>query len=172
MKSKHEQQYVEYVRHRIPWLRRLGYLLCQDWHRADDLVQTTITQLYVHWKRIHRIGNLDGYARTTLVRTFLSEKRRAWSSRVDLVPEITDSGLPHERSTEHCVDRLTVRQALATVPPRQRATLVLRFYCDLDIEQTAAVLGCSTGTVKSQTSRGLDALRRALQESSAPVATH
>lgn len=148
-------EYVEYVESRLPWLRKIAFLLCQDWHRADDVVQSTITLLYVHWAKASRADNLDGYVRTVLTRVFLGERRSGWFRRVDLRAE------PVERPVEP-VDTATVlamRAALGGVPPRQRATLVLRYYCDLTVEETAAALGCSVGTVKSQTNRGLTAMR-------------
>ncbi|MBO2464559.1 SigE family RNA polymerase sigma factor [Actinomadura violacea] len=154
-----DDEFTAYVTARTPWLRRVAYLLCQDWHRADDLVQTAITRLYLHWRRASAADNVDGYARTVLVRVFLAEQRGGWRRRVRLVPEPPDeSGGPPDLD-----GRLDLRDALAALPPRQRAAVVLRFYCDLSVEQTAAVLDCSAGTVKSQTARGLDALRRVLQ---------
>jgi RNA polymerase sigma-70 factor (sigma-E family) len=152
-----DADYVEYVRLRLSWLRRVAFLLCQDAHRADDLVQVAITQLYVHWRRIREVDNLDGYARTVLVRVYLGERRK-WVSRVTLRPEVPDVAV---EPVDHA-GRLAVRRALADLAPRQRATVVLRFYCDLSVEQTADTLGCSPGTVKSQTAKGLDTLRRAL----------
>jgi DNA-directed RNA polymerase specialized sigma24 family protein len=94
-----------------------------------------------------------------LVRAFLSERRSPWFRRVLL------SGVQADRAAVYADPDavLDVREALAAIPPRQRATLVLRFYCDLDVEQAAIVLGCSAGTVKSQTSKGLAALRRMLE---------
>jgi RNA polymerase sigma-70 factor (sigma-E family) len=152
--------YVAYVEGRLAWLRRVAYLLCQDWHGADDLVQATLTRLYVHWPRAGRMDNIDGYVRTILVRAFIGERRSSWFRRV-LLP-----GSAQADTYATCPDPdavLDVREALGAIPPRQRATIVLRFYCDLDVEQAAIVLGCSTGTVKSQTSKGLAALRRMLE---------
>jgi RNA polymerase sigma-70 factor (sigma-E family) len=153
-----DDEYTEYVSARMTSLRRVAYLLCQDWHRADDLAQAAITQLYVHWGRARAAEHIDAYARTILVREFLNERRSAWARRVSLsghIPEATTSTTDHDAL-------LDLRAALAAVPPRQRATLVLRFSCDLNVEQTARVLGCSAGTVKSQTAKGLAALRRSL----------
>jgi RNA polymerase sigma-70 factor (sigma-E family) len=155
-----ERRYVEYVSGRLAWLRKLAFLLCQDWHRADDLTQATITRLYVHWRTAGRADNLDAYARTVLVREFLGIRRTAWASRVQLTAG------PFADTAVHDADpatRVAVRAALAKVPPRQRAALVLRFYCDLSVEETADLLRCSTGTVKSQTARGLAALRDVLE---------
>ncbi|MFB4312145.1 SigE family RNA polymerase sigma factor [Actinomadura sp. GTD37] len=153
-----DAEFTAYVTARTPWLRRVAFLLCQDWHRADDLVQTAITRLYVHWRRASAADNVDGYARTVLVRVFLAEQRGGWRQRVRVVerpPDVLVEPADHAGGVD-------LRAALAGLPPRQRAAVVLRFYCDLSIEQTAGVLGCSAGTVKSQTARGLDALRRVL----------
>jgi RNA polymerase sigma-70 factor (sigma-E family) len=157
--SGRQADYVEYVEGRLASLRRLAYLLCQDWHTADDLVQATVTKLLTHWQRAARMDNIDAYVRTILIRTFLGERRSLWFRRVLLSSEQADGAAV-------CADPdavLDVREALAAIPPRQRATLVLRFYCDLDVEQAAIALGCSAGTVKSQTSKGLSALRRMLE---------
>ena len=159
MSTRRDEDFTVYVQARLAWLRRVGYLLCQDWQRADDLVQMAITSLYVHWRRAAAMDNLDGYARTILVRAFLNERRGGWARRVTL-----DGQLPDAPSVVPDPDvALDVRGALASLPPRQRATLVLRFYCDLNVDQAARVLGCSTGTVKSQTAKALAGLRRALE---------
>jgi RNA polymerase sigma-70 factor (sigma-E family) len=146
------------------WLRRLAYLLCQDWQRADDLVQATITRLYMHWGRASAVEHTDGYVRTILVREYLSERRSGWARRVSLTAEPPDTpSVPGDREGS-----LDLRAALAGLPLRQRATLVLRFYCDLNVDQAAQLLGCSPGTVKSQTAKGISALRRELQSPGAP----
>ena len=155
-----EEDYVEYVSARIPALRRLAYLLTSDAHRADDLVQQTITTLYVKWRRAKAADNLDAYVRTMLVRTFVDEKRLAWA-RVRLFREMPEPPPFEDGGSE---DRQLVRAALRHVPRRQQAVLVLRFYFDQSVEEVAATLGCSAGTVKSQTSRGLATLRRLLVE--------
>jgi len=153
-----DEEYTACVRDLLPRLRRLGYLLSGDWYRADDLVQTTIEKMYDKWRRVRRADNVDAYARTILVRVFLSEQRSGWRSRVSVTADPPDAVLAGPDPDT----ALDVRRALATVPPRQRAVLVLRFFADLSIEQTAELLGCSPGTVKSQTAHGLSALRRAL----------
>ena len=158
MSTRRDEDFTAYVQTRLAWLRRVGYLLCQDWQQADDLVQTAITSLYVHWRRARTMENTDGYARTILVRAFLSEQRGGWARRVTLTGQLPDVPGPAPDAD----DAIDVRGALAALPPRQRATLVLRFYCDLNVDQSARVLGCSTGTVKSQTAKALAGLRRAL----------
>jgi RNA polymerase sigma-70 factor (sigma-E family) len=153
-----DAEFTEYVTARAQWLRKVAYLLCGEWHRADDLVQSTITKLYTNWHRARRAANLDGYARTTLVNTFLAEQRSRWRRSIVLrEPE------NHPAAPQQDLDAvLDLRAALAGLPPRQRAAVVLRYYCDLSVEDVAREMGCSTGTVKSQTARGIDALRRIL----------
>jgi RNA polymerase sigma-70 factor (sigma-E family) len=156
--GRRDDEFTDYVTERMWWLRRLAYLLCQDWQQADDLVQAAITRLYTHWRRAAAVEHTDAYVRTILVREYLSERRSGWARRVSLTAEPPDSAsLPGDRE-----GALDLRAALAGLPPRQRATLVLRFYCDLTVDQAAELLGCSTGTVKSQTAKGIGALRRAL----------
>ncbi|WP_370971368.1 SigE family RNA polymerase sigma factor [Amycolatopsis sp. cg9] len=152
--------FTEYVTARAGWLRKVAYLLCGDWHRADDLVQSAITRLYANWSRASRADNLDGYARRTLVNTFLAEQRTSWWRRVDL------RGTGHERPVPGSdVDAaLDLRAALDRLPARQRATVVLRYFSDLPVAETARALGCSEGTVKSQTSKAVETLRELLGE--------
>jgi RNA polymerase sigma-70 factor (sigma-E family) len=153
--GRRDEEFTQYVTTRLGTLRRIAYLLCQDWQRADDLVQTAITRLYVHWDRAAAVEHTDAYARTILVREFLSEQRSGWSRFVQVGAALPDAaGLAPDTETS-----LDVRRALATLPPRQRATLVLRFYCDLSVDQTARLLGCSPGTVKSQAAKAMATLR-------------
>jgi RNA polymerase sigma-70 factor (sigma-E family) len=158
MRHTREAEYIEYVQARLGWLRRTAYLLCQDWQGADDLVQTAITRLYTHWGRARKATSLDAYTRGILVNAFLDERRSAWARHVTL------PGVCAERpDVGHDVElRLEVRAALRSLPPRQRATVVLRYYCDCPIEEVARILGVTPGTVKSQTTKGLTALRLAL----------
>ena len=161
VRSTREAEYTEYVQARLGWLRRTAYLLCQDWQGADDLVQQAITRLYTHWGRARDATSLDAYTRTILVRTFLAERRASVGRRVTLPGGY--GGYERHPVPVHDHDaRLDVRAALSSLPPRQRATVVLRFYCDLPVDEAAEVLGVSPGTVKSQTAKGLAALRAAL----------
>jgi RNA polymerase sigma-70 factor (sigma-E family) len=153
-----DAEYTEYIAARLPSLRRLAGVLCGDWQRADDLVQATLTTLYVHWGGVRAGTHPDAYARAVLVREFMHERRSAWVRRVSLSGRLADSpAVPVDQDAA-----LDLRAAVAALPARQRATLVLRFYCDLTVDQAAEILGCSPGAVKSQTARALDAVRRAL----------
>src|ERR1700722_9545067 len=121
--ARRDAEFTEYVSVRLPSLRRVAYLLCHDWNRADDLVQSAITKLYVHWGRARELDHTDAYARAIVVREFLSERRSGWAPRVSL-----DAALPDQPAAGADQDAaLDVRSALARLPPGQRATLVLRF---------------------------------------------
>jgi RNA polymerase sigma-70 factor (sigma-E family) len=160
MRASREAEYTEYVRGRLDWLRRTAYLLCKDVHGADDLAQTAITRLYTHWGKARAASNLDAYARTTLIRVFLDERGSAHARRTTLTESGTVDDQPG-RTRDHDA-ALDIQQALQSLPPRQRATVVLRFYSDLSVEETAAALGVSPGTVKSQTAKALETLRSTL----------
>jgi RNA polymerase sigma-70 factor (sigma-E family) len=149
-----EQAFRELYVGRAPALRRTAFLLCGDWHQAEDLVQVAFEKLYASWHRVRAAEALDAYVRRTLVRCWVDETRRP-HRRERPVADVPDHGVEGP-------ERESLHLALAAVPPRQRACLVLRFYDDLSVAQTARLLGCTEGTVKSQTSRGLEALRAAL----------
>jgi RNA polymerase sigma-70 factor (sigma-E family) len=156
-----EGEFVEYYNAQARQLRRTAFLLCGDWHLAEDLTQIVFTKLYQSWSRIENRDAVDGYARRTLLRVFLDERRRPWRREFSTVPgsasldAVTQAEMPAGEGA-------VLRTALLKVPERRRAVLVLRFWLDLSIEQTAELLGCSTGTVRSQASRGLNDLRRVL----------
>ncbi|WP_326999869.1 SigE family RNA polymerase sigma factor [Dactylosporangium sp. NBC_01737] len=162
MRSDSEADYTTYVSARLTALHRAAYLLCGgDKDRADDVVQVTITKLYRSWRRASRADNVDAYVHRMLVRTYIDERRRLWSL-VQLFPH-TEDGLTGVDEPYGAVDdRGVVVAALRRLPPRQRAVLVLRFLLDRPVEEVAETLGCSVGTVKSQSSRGLAVLRAAL----------
>jgi RNA polymerase sigma-70 factor (sigma-E family) len=141
-------------------LRRTAYLLSGDWFLADDLVQDTLVRVYRAWPRLERSGDVGGYARRVLLNLYLDDRRRPWRRErpTDQVPERAPSADGNVDVRDRLLD------ALRQIPARQRAVLVLRFWEDLSIEQTAQTLGTSAGTVKSQSSRGLTTLRRTLVE--------
>lgn len=169
MPSGSDSEYLAYVHTRAPALRRAAYLLCGDLHQADDLVQEVLTKLYARWARAVRADNLDAYAHTILVRAFIDDRRRGWW-KVRLAGGPPDPAPAAAGSFE---DRETVRAALRRLPPRQQAVLVLRYLCDQPVQDVARILGCSDGTVKSQTSHGLSRLRELLGATGAPsVARH
>lgn len=144
-------------------LRRSAFLMCGDWFLADDLVQDALARLFSVWTRVGQRGNPDAYARRVVVNLLIDERRRPWRRREinhDVLPEPGSA----RRTTSGANLRSDVLAALRKVPIRQRSVLVLRFFEDQSVEDTAAVLGCSSGTVKSQTSKGLANLRAALAD--------
>jgi RNA polymerase sigma-70 factor (sigma-E family) len=158
MPDASEQEYVEYLSARLPMLHRLAYSLCGNSDQADDLVQEAATRLFQRWSQASRADQIDAYVRTVVVRLFLDNRRKGWW-RIRLFAAPPDVRRTEDRGVE---ERTVLWSALERVPPRQRAVLVLRFLHDLSVEEVARVLGCSAGTVKSQTSHGLAAMRRLL----------
>ena len=163
MRAAAEAEYREYVAARSHALWHTAFLMCGDAHQAEDVVQTTLLKLYVAWNRVQNASNRDAYARRVLVRCVIDEKRRGWR-RERAVAEVPE---PAAQEGPDIGERDAALQALARLAPRQRATLVLRFWEDLSIEQTADLLGCSPGTVRSQTARGLATLRGLLLDTQA-----
>lgn len=160
MDQRDEQDFAEYFAARRDAVRRSAYLLCGDWHRADDLAQTAFVALHRRWRKIRDRGALDAYVRRTLVRAVIDESRRPWR-RERFVEELPETPVAGEVG-DSVATRSALLGGLREVPPRQRAVLVLRFLEGLDVAATAEALKCSEGTVKSQTARGLTALREAL----------
>jgi len=161
-----DTEFVEFVTAQRTALVRMARLLTAgDDAFAEDLVQTTLTKLYVHWGRVRRAGNPVGYARTSLTHTFFDEQRRAHRRRE--TPSETQTETRTELAAlEPDLDLAhTVLAALSALAPRQRAVVVLRHWLDLDVAETARVLSCSTGTVKSQNAKALDHLRTILEPS-------
>jgi RNA polymerase sigma-70 factor (sigma-E family) len=158
-KDDRDHRFVEYVAARRGRLYRTAYLICGDAHRADDLVQIALAKAYVAWPRLEQAGNVDAYVRRILVNAHVDETRRGWRRErpgLDDVDETTPA--PAHEGNEELWD------ALRRLAPGQRRIVVLRHYWGLSVEETAADLGISPGTVKSQTSAALAHLRRALVE--------
>ena len=157
MASNRDQDFTEYVSaHRGRMMRMARLLTSGDAHWAEDLVQTALTKLYVKWGAVRPEIGAARYADKILINVFLDEKRRFWRHRETLTGEVTEPGPQAGSGPE---DRLAVLAALERLPRRQRAAVVLRYFCDLDVAAAAELMGSSQGTVKSQTARGLDKLR-------------
>nr|WP_042185285.1 SigE family RNA polymerase sigma factor [Kibdelosporangium sp. MJ126-NF4]CEL16670.1 RNA polymerase ECF sigma factor [Kibdelosporangium sp. MJ126-NF4]CTQ88978.1 RNA polymerase ECF sigma factor [Kibdelosporangium sp. MJ126-NF4] len=137
-------------------LRRLAYAMCGDWHLAEDLVQAAFVRMYPRWHRI-RPETAAAYANKVLLNLFLSgvPKRK----REQVMESFPDTQAPEGRSSD---ERLDMAAALAALPPKRRAMVVLRFMEDLSISEVAQLTGTAEGTVKSQTSRAVESLRVAL----------
>lgn len=141
-------------------LARSAYLLTGDRQRAEDLVQTALAKVSLRWDRVVAGGPPAAYVRAVIVRTAIGWHRRRWTGEVadGRVPELVTGD---ETATVDARDRL--RRALLVLPARQRAAVVLRFYEDRSEADVAALMGCSVGTVKSQTAKGLARLRAVLE---------
>lgn len=146
---------------RQPALLRTACLLTGETHTAEDLVQTTLAKLYLAWDRIADREHVDAYARKALVNEFRSLWRRPWRRR-----ELSAEQLPDVTGVEQAYDAHddALWEFVATLPPKQRAVIVLRYYEELTEAETAATLGISVGTVKSQASRALASLRRTVAD--------
>jgi len=149
-------EFSEWMAARQGALVRTAYLLTGSQHAADDLVQTTLTKLYLAWDRISDRQHIDAYARRALVNEHRSTWRRT-SRRLEVLSD-TPPEAGHEPAA-YDGEREAVWHFVQTLPPRQRAVIVLRYYEDLSEAEIADLLGISTGTVKSQSSRALASLR-------------
>lgn len=157
--DERDAAFREFARQRAAPLHRSAYLLCGDWHLAEDLVQETLAKAYAQWHRVQNADNSDAYVRRILV----NEARQRWR-RHDAPVLRTDAAMEQAArdGADDVVRRAELFQALLRLPIGQRATIVLRHLDGLTERETAAVLGCSEGTVKSQASRALAALRKYL----------
>jgi RNA polymerase sigma-70 factor (sigma-E family) len=167
MRQPDEESFRAFAVEHAARLRRSAYLFCGDWHLAEDLMQSTLIKIYRSWSRVEKDESLGNYSRTVLLRTWLDEKRRPWRRSEQseaIVPERLDEARGPADSPERLWARDLVHKGLLRLPPRQRAVLVLRYFDDLSVAETADVMGCSEGTVKSQTARGLDALRSSISD--------
>lgn len=147
---------------REPALQRTAHLLTGDVHSAQDLAQTTLAKLYLGWERVRGADNIDAYARTALVNEFRSSWRRA-GRRPELVVAIVPD-TPAAEAPVYDGSRDEVWRFVCSLPPKQRAVVVLRFYEQLTEAEIADLMGISVGTVKSQSSRALAALRARLSD--------
>jgi RNA polymerase sigma-70 factor (sigma-E family) len=157
-----EEDFSEFVAARWSSLYRLAYLLAASPTGAEDLLQTTLEKAYAKWSRISRMDYPDAYVRRMLAHTMVSSRRRAWIGErpTKQVPEIVGDSVEMP-----VLDRHLLWPLVCALPTRQRAVIVLRYYEDLSEAQIADVLGCAPGTVKSQSSAAIGALRRALSAS-------
>ncbi len=161
-----EQRFRDFVVARWHTLTRMAHLLTGDHGRAEDLVQTALEKTHKHWRRIERSDQPEVYVRRVMVNQAISWSRRR---RLLELPLLTAHAPVVDPYAQHDLHE-ALWQALATLPPRMRAVLVLRFYEELTEAETAAALACSVGSVKSQTSRGLARLRHLLGDEPAHAA--
>jgi len=157
-----DDDFAGFVEGALTTLRQLAFLLTGNWHQAEDVVQDALVKLYIAWPRVRRDGEEFAYARRIVTRTCIDHTRRPWR-REQL------SNVPRDASVEttDVVERHFLVDALNQISTGQRTVLVLRFWLDLSVEQTANELNISTGSVKSQTAKGLVRLREVLAQASA-----
>jgi RNA polymerase sigma-70 factor (sigma-E family) len=154
-----DDEFVQFAEAVAPRLRRTAFLLCGDWHTAEDLAQTTLAKVFASWRRIRRRDAATAYAMRTLLNTYLAESRRKRPG------ELLTGRLPERPVDPPSPElRMAVLAALDMLPPKARAVVVLRYWADQSIDQTAALLGCTPGNVKSQSSRALEKLRLLLDD--------
>ncbi|MEV6731405.1 MULTISPECIES: SigE family RNA polymerase sigma factor [unclassified Streptomyces] len=169
MKSAQEGEYLEFVTARAKALYRSAYVLAAgDTHLAEDLVQEVFSRVYVHWNRVAGADSPAAYAQTVLVRTFLSLRRRR-STGERPIANMPDSAAS---SGPDAALRLTLLDALGQLPPRDRAVLLLRYWEDRSIEETAQMLKLSSSAVRSQGTRALGKLRALLGDSLSDLVPH
>lgn len=162
-----DEEFGEYMAARQASLLRTAYLLCGDRHTAEDLVQTTFAKLYLAWDKVQAQSSLDGYARRILVNENNSLWRRAFKRRESSTDEVPDTVSHSDAYDDGTAARLW--ELVQTLPRRQRAVVVLRYYEGLSESEIADALGISAGTVKSQASRALAALRERTPTDLAPA---
>lgn len=159
--AERDAEFAEWMAARQVRLLRTAYLLTGDHHTAQDLLQTTLAKVYLRWDKISDREHVDAYVRRALVNEHRSAWRRPWRRR-----ELVTDELPERPSADASYDErgAALWSFVQTLPPRQRAVIVLRYYEELSEAETAAALDVSVGTVKSQASRALAALRARLPE--------
>jgi RNA polymerase sigma-70 factor (sigma-E family) len=154
MTPESEREFRVYVEANRAALLRMAFLTCGDWHHAEDAVQTALVKLFGAWDRTRR-ETVDAYTRRIVANVLVDQTRRSWFRRersYAFPPDEREAASPGD-------DQAEAAAILARLPLKQRAAIVLRFWEDQSVEQTARILRCSTGTVKSNTSRGLKTLR-------------
>ena len=166
-----DDEFVSFVRGDRARLEAMARLLTAgDHHWAEDVVQTTLTRLYLKWPTVRRADNRLGYARTVLTHVFIDDTRRAHRRREALVDELVLTDQPADPDGNSSADdRLLVLAALRDLPPGQRAVVLFRHWLDHDVVTTAELLRLHPGTVKSQNARALEHLRDVLGPALFPI---
>ncbi|NUT50249.1 MAG: SigE family RNA polymerase sigma factor [Saccharothrix sp.] len=158
-----DEEFSRFFESRFDEARRTAHALCGDWLEAEEIAQNAFVRVYTHWARVRR-DSAEAYLRTVVTRLFLDTRRRG-RARETAVASPPERPVQADTGSD---ERQPLLAALRHVPPRQRAVLVLRFAHDLSVDQVAEALRCSTGTVKSQTARGLQTLRDAYHATVTP----
>jgi RNA polymerase sigma-70 factor (sigma-E family) len=152
----YDEEFTAFVVASLPDLRRTAYLMCGNWHHAEDAAQEALIRVYRSWRQVERREGLLAYTRRTTIRILIDQSRRPWRrERSTDTPESNQAVDP----TAEVDERDAIVRALSSLSPGRRACVVLRYYHDLSVAETARALGRSEGTVKSQTSDALRVLR-------------
>ncbi len=160
-----DAEFSAYMAARQPSLLRTAYLLTGDRHTAEDLVQAALAKLYLSWDKVQRRELVDGYVRRILVNEHNSLWRRPWKRREVTADALPDREAVHDRPDDG--ESAALWEFVQTLPRKQRAVIVLRYYEELSEAETAEILGISTGTVKSQASRALASMRARVDDNPA-----
>ena len=152
-----DEEFTDYLNARQPSLLRTAYLLTGNQHTAEDVLQTSLAKLYLSWDKVREANSMDAYVRRIMVNENNSLWRRNWKKR-EFVQERMPEPVPHHDEYDEGADAELWR-VVQTLPPKARAVVVLRYYEQLSESETADLLGISVGTVKSQCSRAISALR-------------
>ena len=165
MNPKLDEEFREFMHARWPAMVRLAYGLTADQGHAEDVAQAAFTRAYASWSRVRRSGDPEAYVRQIVINENRNRfrKRRVTERLTDSPPESVLTDVPWTDAIRKYDERSALMAALQRLGPRQRAVIVLRYWLDLTEQETATALNCSVGTVKSQASRALAALRQAAE---------
>ncbi|MEV4642388.1 SigE family RNA polymerase sigma factor [Actinoplanes sp. NPDC049548] len=158
-RAARDEEFAAFVAAVTPRLRRTAYLMCRDWHLAQDLTQLTLAKMYASWGRIWRTANLEAYSRRVLMNAVFDQRRRRSDAEVVLADVPDRSGPPVAADADLHV---TLLQALAALPVRDQAIVVLRHWEDHSVDTVAEILGVSASVVKMRSMRALARLRELL----------
>jgi RNA polymerase sigma-70 factor (sigma-E family) len=153
----HDDDFTAFVAGAAPGLRRTAYLMCRDWHLAQDLVQTTFAKIYVVWPKIYKTANLTAYSRRVLMNVIFDQRKRRSASELVLA-DLPDGPLSQPGREMHIV----LLEALARLSVRDQAIVVLRHWEDQSVASVASILDMSVPAVKTANARALDRLRDVL----------
>jgi RNA polymerase sigma-70 factor (sigma-E family) len=154
--SRTDAEFTAYALSSAGRLRDAAYLMCRDWHLAEDLTQTALTKLYVAWPRVSKAEDVNAYARKVLLRGLLDHRRRRW------VGEVATGSVPDAADLRAPDLRLTLVDALAALKPIDRAVVLLRYWDDYSVEQVASILDVGESAVRNRSKRALAQLRQVL----------
>jgi RNA polymerase sigma-70 factor (sigma-E family) len=159
-RAQRDEDFVSFVTAATPRLRRTAFLMCRDWHLAQDLTQLTLAKMYASWSRVRRAENLEAYSRRVLMNAVFDHRKRRSGSEIVLAELPDRPGRAPETTELH----VTLMGALATLPVRDQAIVVLRHWEDQSVDVVAEILDVSPSVVKMQSLRSLARLRELLGE--------